>query len=197
MGTASRGTTHLSITGGCDGTLQSTYYADHLEAWNTATPLPFKLDRRAQGFSTFKDAAVPQNTNLGISPGEDSVDTGGPYAMKSGALLLLLTLALPTSTAQLSFARPSTLAMADEASNQRRKRYHADESADQLASSRCQEVRTRNRWERDQGMSPKLAEVVETLVEALNKRKRQRLNKVSLRRGLSDMDHDGEVRLKL
>ncbi len=27
-------------------------------------------------------------------------------------------------------------------------------------------------------MSPKLAEVVETLVEALNKRKRQRLNKV-------------------
>jgi hypothetical protein len=55
--------------------------------------------------------------------------------------------------------------MADEASNQRHKRCLADESADQLASSR------------DQGMSPKLAEVVETLVEALNKRKRQRLNK--------------------
>ena len=55
--------------------------------------------------------------------------------------------------------------MADESSNQRHKRCHADESADQLASSR------------DQGMSPKLAEVVETLVEALNKRKRQRLNK--------------------
>ncbi|KAL5344674.1 hypothetical protein ACLOAV_010366 [Pseudogymnoascus australis] len=56
--------------------------------------------------------------------------------------------------------------MADEASNQRHKQCHADESSDQLASSR------------DQGMSPKLAEVVETLVEALNKRKRQRLNKV-------------------
>ena len=39
-------------------------------------------------------------------------------------------------------------------------------------------MRTRNRQERDQRMSPKLAEVVETLVEALNKRNRQRLNKV-------------------
>ncbi|ELR03560.1 hypothetical protein GMDG_06218 [Pseudogymnoascus destructans 20631-21] len=38
---------------------------------------------------------------------------------------------------------------------------------------------TRNRPERDQRMSPKkAAEIVETLVEALNKRKRQRLNKV-------------------
>ena len=55
--------------------------------------------------------------------------------------------------------------MADEASNQRHKRCHADESADQLASSR------------DPGMSPKLAEVAETLVETLNKKKRQRLNK--------------------
>ncbi|KFY23033.1 hypothetical protein V493_06147 [Pseudogymnoascus sp. VKM F-4281 (FW-2241)] len=43
---------------------------------------------------------------------------------------------------QLSFARPSTLAMADEASDQRHKRCLADESADQLATSRCQEVRT-------------------------------------------------------
>jgi hypothetical protein len=47
--------------------------------------------------------------------------------------------------------------MAVEASNQRHERCHAD---DQLASTR------------DQGISPKLAEVVETLVEALNKRKR-------------------------
>ncbi|KFY18801.1 hypothetical protein V491_04698, partial [Pseudogymnoascus sp. VKM F-3775] len=80
---------------------------------------------------------------------------------------------------QLSFARPSALAMADEASNQRRKRCLADESADQSPTSLCQEVRTRNRPERDQRMSPKkVAEIVETLVEALNKRKRQRLNKV-------------------
>ncbi|KFZ00165.1 hypothetical protein V500_01153 [Pseudogymnoascus sp. VKM F-4518 (FW-2643)] len=75
---------------------------------------------------------------------------------------------------QLSFARPSTLAMADEASNQRRKRCLADESADQSPTSWCQEVHTRNRPERDQRMSPKkVAEIVETLVEALNKRKRQ------------------------
>ncbi|KFY48589.1 hypothetical protein V495_01207 [Pseudogymnoascus sp. VKM F-4514 (FW-929)] len=39
----------------------------------------------------------------------------------------------------LSFARPSTLAMANEASNQRRKRCLADESADQSATSLCQE----------------------------------------------------------
>ena len=69
--------------------------------------------------------------------------------------------------------------MADEASNQRHKRCHADESADQLATSPCQEVRTRNRPGQDQRMSSKkLAEVVKTLVETLNKRKRQRLNKV-------------------
>ncbi|KFX89068.1 hypothetical protein O988_08769, partial [Pseudogymnoascus sp. VKM F-3808] len=80
---------------------------------------------------------------------------------------------------QLPFARPSALAMANEASNQRHKRCLADESADQSPTSWCQEVRTRNRPERDQRMSPKkVAEIVETLVEALNRRKRQRLNKV-------------------
>jgi len=85
----------------------------------------------------------------------------------------------------LSFARPSTLAMADEASNQRRKRCLADESADQSPTSWCQEVRTRNRPEGDHRMSPKkVAEIVETLVEALNRRKRQRLNKVGSSRSL-------------
>ncbi len=102
--------------------------------------------------------------------------------MKSGALLLLPRKGNPRpphlNGSQLSFARPSTLAMADEASNQRHKRCLADESADQSATW-CQEVRTRNRPERDQRMSPKkVAEIVETLVEALNNRKRQKLNKV-------------------
>ncbi|KFX96303.1 hypothetical protein O988_05384 [Pseudogymnoascus sp. VKM F-3808] len=84
---------------------------------------------------------------------------------------------------QLSFAQPSALAMADEASNQRRKRCLADESADQSPTSWCQEVRTRNRPEGDHRMSPKkVAAIVETLVEALNKRKRQKLNKVGISR---------------
>jgi hypothetical protein len=67
--------------------------------------------------------------------------------------------------------------MADEASDQRHKRHHADDFADQLVSSSCQEVRTRNRQKRDRSMSPKSAEVYQTLVEALNTRKRQRRNK--------------------
>ena len=46
-----------------------TYYADHLEALNTPTLLPFKLDSRAQGLCTFKEAAVPQNANLGYVAG--------------------------------------------------------------------------------------------------------------------------------
>ncbi|KFY02909.1 hypothetical protein V490_00367 [Pseudogymnoascus sp. VKM F-3557] len=184
MGTASRGTTHLPITGGFDGTLQSTYW---------------------------------------ISPGEDSVDTcrwtiplGGPYAMKSGALLLLLgraTLVLLTSTAlscrshdlrhllwrmkhltsAASDAWPARVPTSRLLHDVRKcvqetgrrgpknepERCLADESADQSPTSWCREVRTRNRPERDQRMSPKkVAEIVETLVEALNKRKRQRLIKV-------------------
>ncbi|KFY29138.1 hypothetical protein V493_02527 [Pseudogymnoascus sp. VKM F-4281 (FW-2241)] len=107
--------------------------------------------------------------------------------MKSGALLLLPRKGNPRpphlNGSQLSFARPSTLAMADEPSNQRYKRCLANESAYQSATSRCQEVHRENRLERDQRMSPKkVAEVVETLVEALNKRKRQRLNKVGTSR---------------
>ncbi|KFZ19985.1 hypothetical protein V501_00365 [Pseudogymnoascus sp. VKM F-4519 (FW-2642)] len=167
MGTASCGTTHLPAN--CR-VLTGTYYADQLEAWNTAAPC-------LSSWTDGRNAFAPSKT-LRISTGEDSLDTWWSLCHEKWSASVITRKGNPRpphlNGSLLSFTRPSTLAMADEASNQRLKRCLADESADQSPTSWCQGVRTRNRPERDQRMSPKkVAEIVETLVEALNKRKRQ------------------------